>query len=423
MVDAAEKALLAVRAVTSFIVLPRDRAQWPGILAEATQFNAAVSAGITSAGYAVQTLRIITNPFGEYLDTASVDTALAGVRELQALLVPLEQKAGARIRFSIGAARDARELALVPALIQAAGDLANCCVNVPADGWGAPDAALCMAAAEACAELARCTPRGEGNFNFTVNFNGPELCPYFPAGFNTRESGVSFVVGVEYPNLLVATLKQVARARHGGEAKSVVGSPATRAADWAAAATAMRAAIERHVGPIAAVCREHAAASGRRFAGVDSSPAPSQSVASMAEVVRLLGVPHFGAAGTIEAAALLTRVFKSIEVGAPLCGFSGFMLACLEDKGLAAAAAKQQYDIRALLVYSAVCGIGLDTVPVPGDTPVAKMAALMCDTGTLAFRLSKPLTVRLFPVPGKAAGDVTEFASSDLCNCTVFAVP
>ena len=131
---------------------------------------------------------------------------------------------------------------------------------------------------------------------------------------------------------------------------------------------------------------------------------------------------------------------------------------CLEDRGLAAAAAAGLYDIRALMTYSAVCGIGLDTVPIPGDTAPDSIAALMSDTGAMAFRLQKPLTVRtaraclallvfllilitrtswpscsppplelqqvrLFPCPGLKAGDMTTFESADLCNCAVFAVP
>jgi uncharacterized protein len=48
---------------------------------------------------------------------------------------------------------------------------------------------------------------------------------------------------------------------------------------------------------------------------------------------------------------------------------------------------------------------------------------LMRDTGTMAFRLNKPLTVRLFPVPGLRAGEITSFESDDLCNCAVLAVP
>ena len=51
-----------------------------------------------------------------------------------------------------------------------------------------------------------------------------------------------------------------------------------------------------------------------------------------------------------------------------------------------------------------------------------KISALMRDTGTLAFRYKKPLTVRLFPVEGKKEGEMTEFDSPDLCNCTIFKV-
>jgi hypothetical protein len=41
----------------------------------------------------------------------------------------------------------------------------------------------------------------------------------------------------------------------------------------------------------------------------------------------------------------------------------------------------------------------------------------------MAFRLDKPLTVRLFPAPKLNAGDLTVFESDDLCNCAVLAVP
>jgi hypothetical protein len=137
--------------------------------------------------------------------------------------------------------------------------------------------------------------------------------------------------------------------------------------------------------------------------GFDSSAAPCKTCHSLCELFTLLGVPNFGAAGTVEIAAFLTKFFKSLGApskgpvaggdanpaapaadGAPsLVGFSGLMLACLEDAGLAASAAKGQFDIRALLQYSAVCGIGLDTVPIPGDATEAQIAALMKDTGTL----------------------------------------
>ena len=47
----------------------------------------------------------------------------------------------------------------------------------------------------------------------------------------------------------------------------------------------------------------------------------------------------------------------------------------------------------------------------------------MRDTGTMAFRLNKPLTVRLFPIPNKVAGEISEFESDDLCNCRLLRIP
>eukprot|EP00041_Stephanoeca_diplocostata_P032666 m.1053825 g.1053825 ORF g.1053825 m.1053825 type:complete len:275 (+) comp24188_c0_seq6:978-1802(+) len=241
-------------------------------------------------------------------------------------------------------------------------------------------------------------------------------------GFNTSANGKSFVIGLEYPNLLVSVLKSIA-----GDQPSVGADLQHRSHAWGSAFAAMKTAIEGHMrGIVGGVTTlpDHPFA----FAGVDSSPAPSKAVESMCRVVELLGVSHFGASGTVECCAHLTRLFKSLCQGdsedtIPLVGFSGLMFAALEDRGLAAAAAAGHYDIRNLLTYSAVCGIGLDTVPIPHDTTPEQIARLACDCGAMAFRLNKPLTVRLFPAPKLQAGDTTAFESDDLCNCSVFAVP
>ena len=401
---------MSVRAISHFIVLPADSAQWQATIVAAAEFCASVSAKFVAAGFPVQTLRIVTNPFGEYLDVTSADKAVAGVLQLKAILSSAAMPQGTRIRFALGEARNAAELALVPALIANAADLANCCVNIPADALGLPDPALTAAAAQCCADLAVQTAGGEGNFNFTANFNMGPGCPYFPAAYNRSDCGANFAVGLEYTDLIASTL-----------------STLDPTATWEERFAALSAAITPQMATLDALAKAEAADSGVRFAGFDSSAAPSKESASMAAVCAGLGLDHFGAAGTVQCASFLTRVFKSVGKDAggafDIVGFSGFMLACLEDPGLAAAAAAGQYDIRALMTYSAVCGIGLDTVPIPGDTPVEKIAALMLDTGTMAFRLQKPLTVRLFPCPGLKAGDMTKFTSADLCNCAVFAVP
>ncbi|WP_274572464.1 DUF711 family protein [Neisseria leonii] len=409
MQDLTQKDLCRVRAVTAFTVLGADRAEWPQILGEAKRECDRLAAALAAGGYIVQSVRIVSNPFGEYLDTADAAAAGEGLAEIRRILGALNEN-GLRIRFAVGEARTPQEIALLPELIREYGDLCNACVNIGQDENGFLDNETILRCTEAVAEIARITPEGMGNFNFTVNFNCAPLIPYFPASYHRAGAGKCLVLGLETPDLLVAALQ------------NLNGQPQEQAAFFQTAFTAMRNALQHHVDAVQALVSAHELGAGWHYAGMDTSAAPSKNCASMVDVYRGLRVPYFGAAGTVEASALLTRVFKSLA-GVQMQGFSGLMLAVTEDEGLAEATRADRFDIRALLTYSSVCGIGLDTVPIAGDTPPQKIAALMRDTGTMAFRLNKPLTVRLFPVPGLKAGDETRFDSSDLCNCAVLAVP
>ena len=82
------------------------------------------------------------------------------------------------------------------------------------------------------------------------------------------------------------------------------------------------------------------------------------------------------------------------------------MLPVLEDPLLAQRAGEHRFGVRDLLLYSAVCGTGLDVVPLPGDTSSDRIARLLRDVGALSAKLRKPLSARLFLVPGKKAGDI-----------------
>jgi len=406
-----DKALCRLRTITTFVVLERDPSTWGDTIVQAARFCGGLSETFQRKGYEVQTIRIVTNPFGEYLDTRSVETARAGLEGIGELLNAPDMP-DLRVRFAVGEARTAQEISVLPMLIREFGDLCNACVNVELDEAGVLDNGLITQAAEAISEISRITPRGEGNFNFTVNFNCEPLIPYFPASYHRRELGTCFVVGMETPDLLVRTLEVVRQDR----------AETDHNAAYTKAYHALRDALQYYVTDVASVAKSFQHACSFRFAGIDSSAAPSKNCSSMVDVYRLLGVEYFGASGTVEASSLLTKVFKSVT-GVELVGFSGLMLAVTEDQGLADATRKGHFDIRSLLTYSAVCGIGLDTVPIPGDTSIGKISALMRDTGTMAYRLSRPLTVRLFPVPGLKAGDITAFESDDLCNCAVLAVP
>ncbi len=403
------KNLCKVRTITTFLTLKKDKSTWESEILKASNFCNDLASKFMQNSYDVQSIRIVTNAFGEYLNTENLKSAKNDLQFLSDILNSLDVH-NLRIRFAIGEAKIKEEIALLPELIRDFGDLCNACVNVPIDEFGILDNELINYSSLVVNKISKITPRGEGNFNFTVNFNCKPLIPYFPASYHNSNDENSYVIGLETPDLLVAVLKEFnstcKELKHKKKFKSYY--------------DVMSKALQYHVDGIKNIIDDFDN-NEFIFKGIDSSAAPSKNCSSMCEVYEELGVEYFGASGSVEASSLLTKVFKSLK-NIELVGFSGLMLAVTEDKGLAAGIIKGEFDIRSLLTYSSVCGIGLDTVPIPGDTSIEKLNALMRDTGTMAFRLNKPLTVRVFPVPDLNAGDMSVYESDDLCNCKILEV-
>jgi uncharacterized protein (UPF0210 family) len=166
--------------------------------------------------------------------------------------------------------------------------------------------------------------------------------------------------------------------------------------------------LEEIGGKMERVAAELQQATDVQFAGLDLSPAPFPvDMVSAVAGLEALGLPRFGAAGSVLAAWRLTRTLKRARV--QRAGFSGLMMPVLEDSVLARRVAEGCLSVNELLLYSTICGTGLDTVPLPGDVSEAELAGILLDVAALSSALTKPLTARLFPVPGKRAGDPAEF--------------
>jgi hypothetical protein len=402
------KSLCKVRTVTSFVTLTKNQSTWKDKIKEASIFGGDLAEEFSKNGYEVQSIRIVTNAFGEYLNTSNLESAIKDMQVLSDILSS-DALPNIRIRFAIGEAKTTNEIEILPYLIKEFGDICNICVNIPVDVLGIPDYDLTSKCATAVQKISEITPRGEGNFNFTINYNCKSQIPYFPASYHNSIDEDCFALGIESPDLLVESLKSLKlEQNHNKRMKQSY--------------KIMSESLQYHIYNILDVINNFTHQYKTKFIGIDTSAAPSKDCSSMVDVYKLLGVPYFGAAGTLEASSLLTKVFKS-QKGCELIGFSGLMLAVVEDRGLALATTKNEFDIRALLQYSSVCGIGLDTVPIEGDTSIKKITDICMDTGILAFRLNKPLTVRLFPVPNKKAREMTIFQSDDLCNSAVLKVP
>jgi uncharacterized protein (UPF0210 family) len=133
-----------------------------------------------------------------------------------------------------------------------------------------------------------------------------------------------------------------------------------------------------------------------------------------------MGIPSLGLHGSLAAVAFLVEAMDRAQFSR--AGFSGLFLPILEDAVLSLRAAEGTLGIKDLLLYAAVCGAGLDTVPLPGDTTPEQLEAIILDMAALAHRLGKPLTARLMPIPGKAAGDPTNFDFAYFSNSRVMPV-
>ena len=125
------------------------------------------------------------------------------------------------------------------------------------------------------------------------------------------------------------------------------------------------------------------------------------------DALQKLGVPTVGLAGSTAAATMLAKCLGEAQF--QRTGFCGLFFPVLEDTVLAESAAEGCLSIGDLMLFSTVCGAGLDTIPLPGDIRVDDLYAILVDLGSLALRHEKQLTARLMPIPGKSAGDDIHF--------------
>jgi uncharacterized protein (UPF0210 family) len=177
-------------------------------------------------------------------------------------------------------------------------------------------------------------------------------------------------------------------------------------------------AMEAHGQTLTTIALEVERQTGVEFGGIDFSlaPFPSEEL-SLGTAMQSLGVAVLGNHGSLTAAAILADTIDQADF--PRAGFSGLMLPVLEDATLARRVAEGGLGVMDLLLYSAVCGTGLDTIPLPGDVSVEQLSAVLLDLASLSLRLGKPLTARLMPIPGKQAGDPTGFDFAYFANSWV----
>ena len=381
---------MRIRSIT-FFASPR----WPVselVLQKAGTFARHARGAFESAGYPVQTVRLATPPFAEFLPPQ-------GYLEAINLIEVLAHSEGFEYA-SLGPALPSRPETYrsVPEMLANSGNLFFSGHLTTDDGE------VDLGAVRACAEImhqaAPLEPNGFSNLRFAALANVPPWAPFFPAAYH-RGKAPAFALAMEAADLAVNAF--------------------SGADSLAQARQNLIDLVEDHARQLERVGEKLADAYEVTFKGLDLTPAPFPTQAiSLGLALERLGLPAFGLHGSLAASAFLTDTLDRAKYRRT--GFNGLMLPLLEDSILAQRGTEGVLRVKDLLMVAAVCGTGLDTIPLPGDTSVEQIQAVLLDLAALALRLDKPLTARLMPIPGKKAGDLTGFDFEYFANSRVLAL-
>ena len=384
---------MKIRSITYFLDpgWPLDEQK----LRAAGHFLAQAKSAYEAAGFEVQTTRLATVSFVRLLG----EKRLSELPRLASSLAAAIQEIGVAYA-SLGPAlpEALRSYDLIPEAIAASENIFFGGVMAGRDGD------LSLAAVRACAgiitRLAPLQPDGFANLRFAALANVPPAAPFFPASYWESDQP-SFAIATQAADLAVEAFND---GRSVDQARVVLTN-----------------SLQDHARRIEAVASDLKFHAGLGFEGIDFSLAPFPDAScSLGAAVERAGVPRIGQHGSLAAAALITETIERASFHRT--GFSGFMQPILEDSVLTERAAQGILTIKDLLLYSAVCGTGLDTIPLPGDTSPEQIAPLLLDLCALALRLDKPLTARLMPIPGKAVGDATNFDFGYFANGRVMSL-
>ncbi|HYX70928.1 MAG TPA: DUF711 family protein, partial [Terriglobales bacterium] len=184
-----------VRALTAFVRL--DAAHSREQVATALTMLRRAQAEFEQAGYEVQTIRISTQPFPEYIRGMSHEQAVAFLRDYDRLAQ--KEHFDADIGPAMLADSDDPGMADLLAEVLAQSKTLNASVVVAGeDGihWHAVHAA-----ARVMKYLEEHTAHGQGNFNFTASAMVPLETPFYPASYHTG-AGHSFAIGLQSANVV-----------------------------------------------------------------------------------------------------------------------------------------------------------------------------------------------------------------------------
>lgn len=342
-------------------------------------------------GFEVQSLRLATPPFEQFI--APVDLAMA------AQSYAIEAHADGFEYISLGpVSASSKAWEVIPQALAQSDRIFLSGSLTTSEG------ALSLHAARACAEtivrLSTLEQNGFANLRFCALANVPANTPFFPAAY-AQPGRPSFALALEAADLALQAF--------------------TLARTFQEASINLVTEIEKRAQQLEEMGNRLSQMYNYEFRGLDFTLAPfPEDAISIGRALESLGLQAFGKPGSLLASAFLTSTLDQAQF--KRTGFNGLMLPVLEDSGLANSATDGNLSLRDLLLFSSVCGAGLDVIPLPGETTAEELTPILLDLAALSLRLNKALTARLMPIPGKKAGEMTAFDFAFFANSRILPV-
>lgn len=262
------------------------------------------------------------------------------------------------------------------------------------------------AAARFILDVSKKSASGYDNFRVGVSLNCPANAPFFPASRHEGDN-VSFSFALETVELVMDVIQSTQEAE-----KTDLMTNRDRIIDK----------LVPKLQQLDRAGREIAEAAGVHYCGLDASlaPFPAENSSVGAIIEKLLGSP-VGSEGTILVTAVLTDAIRQslLQSRAASIGFNGVMFSVLEDSVLASALSRRGLTLGSLLALSAVCGVGIDMVPISGLSFPEDVGGVILDAAGISATLNKPLSVRVLPIPHKLDNEVTSFNMDFLCDSRI----
>jgi len=352
---------------------------------------------LESAGYEVQSIRLATPTLEHWMDSTNKKRTL---QNMHVLCNQVQNKGFDYLSLGPIQVKSDQDNSLILSILKLSNILFMSMPITDPRGWiSLPNVRCC---ASLIKEIATIEANGFANLRFAATANVKPFTPFFPAAYGERGE-FAFSFAMECADTAISIFEE--------------------AVDIHMGCQMLCDTFLKNAKEIETIIQKNAQVQpDLTFQGFDFSLAPyPEEARSFGKALEALGVGSIGSAGSVTAAAILAG---ALDAGKwKKAGFNGLMMPILEDSILAQRSASGALTIYDVLQYSCVCGTGLDTIPLAGDIAVEKIEALLLDVGALALRLHKPLTARLMPIPGKRAGDDTEFNFSYFAQGKVLDYP